>query len=64
MMLEAIFEPVVLGRKADQKTGCPAVTRDHDLLVRREPEVPGEIILDLRQRDGPRGLPGLACLAL
>ena len=40
MVLEPVLEPIVLGFETDEDTGGLAVARNHDLLGRREPQVP------------------------
>ena len=48
-MLQAILEPVVLRREADQHAGRTPVPCDHDLFLGSLPEVLGQVIFDLRQ---------------
>jgi hypothetical protein len=48
MMLQAILEPVFVGRKPNQNAGRATVPRDHDLLLGREAKIPRQIILYFR----------------
>src|SRR5881296_716484 len=48
---EAVLEPVVLRDETDQHAGRLAVSRDDDLLLLGEAEIPGEVVLDLRKSD-------------
>lgn len=63
MVLQAILKPIVVGCKADQDTGRAPVTRDDDFLFRRQSQILGQIVLNLRQCDLLRSLPDLAYLA-
>lgn len=49
MMLEPILEPILFRPEPDQDAGRAAVPCDHDFFVDGEPEVFGQVILDLRQ---------------
>jgi hypothetical protein len=61
MMLEPILKPILFRPKSDQDASGATVPRDDDFLVDREPEVPGQVILHLRQGHFPWALV-LACL--
>ena len=63
MVLQAILKPIVVGCKADQDTGRAPVARDDDFIFRRLPQILGQIVLNLRQRDLLRSLPDQAYLA-
>lgn len=47
-MLEAVLEPIILGRETDQHSGRSPVSRDDDFFFSRLPEVLGQVILHLR----------------
>ena len=49
MVLEPVLEPVLLRLKPDQDPGRPAMPCDQDLLTRSQSQIPGEVILHLRQ---------------
>jgi len=52
MMLQTVLEPIVLGFEPDQNARRTTMTRDDDLLGRREPEEPREVL----RRAQPGGL--------
>lgn len=54
MVLEPVLEPIILGFEAYQYPCRAPVPRDQNLLLGSELEVPGEIILHLRQGDAAR----------
>ncbi len=49
MILEPVFEPVILGLKTDQDARGLAVASDQDLLLRSKLQVSREVILYLCQ---------------
>ena len=51
VVLKAVVKPVLVRVKADQYSGRSAVPRNDDFLVHSEPQVPRQVILDLRERD-------------
>ena len=53
MMLQAVIQPVILGLESDQDPCRPPVPGDQDLLLGRDAEIAGKVILDLRQGHFP-----------
>src|SRR3989441_3836521 len=51
VILKPVVEPVVLRREPDEDPCRLSVTGDDHLPVLRFPQVPGEVVLDLRQRN-------------
>ena len=49
VMFESILEPFLFRRKSDEDAGRATVPRDDDLFIDRESQIPGQVILHLRQ---------------
>ena len=58
VVLEPILEPILLRRKSDEDAGRTTVPCDQNLVVGREPQISGQVILHFRQRHD------LCCFAL
>ena len=56
MMFETILKPILFRRKSNEDAGSTTVPRDHNLLINREPQILGKVILYLRQSHFPGGL--------
>src|SRR6516165_6426470 len=50
-MFEAIFEPIILGLKADEHAGRLSMTSDNDLLCLCLTQITRQVILDFRERN-------------